>query len=141
MTTIILLFSMLMFQQVDPSEKETTTITVIVENLETDEGTVIVGLYSEETFMKANPEKSLTSKIENGKATITFENVKAGSYGITVFHDRNDNSRMDFDSMGMPLENYGISNNKFNPYGPPVWSDARFEVTEKPLDFNIRLTR
>lgn len=141
MTTVILLFSMLMFQQVDPSETETTTITVNVENLQTDEGTLIFGLYSEETFMKSKPEQSLTSKIVDGKATVIFENVKAGSYGITVFHDKNDNSKMDFDSSGIPLEDYGISNNKFNPYGPPVWSDARFEVQDEPMSFTIRLTR
>ncbi|UJH92023.1 DUF2141 domain-containing protein [Antarcticibacterium sp. 1MA-6-2] len=140
MTTVILFFSLLMFQQTTHLN-EATSITVVVENLQSSEGTLIVSLSSEETFMKAKPEYTLTSKISNGKATVTFENIGPGFYGITVVHDENDNSRMDFDSSGMPTENYGISNNKINPYGPPVWSDAKFEVNGQPLEFNIKLTR
>lgn len=139
--TLILFFSLLMFQQMNTSEEVTTSITVVVENLKSTDGTVLVALYSEETFMKAAPEKSISAKIVDGKATVTFEGVEKGIYGITVVHDKNGNNKMDFDNVGMPLEDYGISNNKFNPYGPPVWSDARFEVADEPLDLHISVTR
>ena len=34
---------------------------------------------------------------------------------------------MDFESNGIPKENYGVSNNQMNLYGPPLWEDAKFE--------------
>lgn len=141
MKTLITLLCMLLTQQFFAQEAKTTTITVVIENLKTDEGSVLGSLYSEETFLKSNPEYSAKSEVVEGKATLVFENVPEGIYGITAFHDQNGNQKMDFEPSGMPAENYGISNNKFNPYGPPVWSDARFEAAGETLDLNIRLTR
>ncbi|MDX1462028.1 MAG: DUF2141 domain-containing protein, partial [Marinirhabdus sp.] len=46
--------------------------------------------------------------------------------------------RMDFEANGMPKENYGVSNNVMN-FGPPQWSDAKFEVSTAPLNMEIRL--
>ena len=45
---------------------------------------------------------------------------------------------MDFDTNGMPLEMYGISNNVMS-YGPPQWSDAKFEVSSEPVSLTIRM--
>ncbi|MEM7187450.1 MAG: DUF2141 domain-containing protein [Bacteroidota bacterium] len=113
------------------------TITVTVP-VQTNEGSVLFGLYDEATFMKTMPLQGLESKIEDGKATITFTNVAPGTYGITVLHDRNGNKNMDFDANGMPLENYGVSNNTMS-YGPPQWGDAKFDVADEPIEMEIRL--
>jgi uncharacterized protein (DUF2141 family) len=44
---------------------------------------------------------------------------------------------MDFDTSGMPAESYGMSNNPLS-YGPPQYSDAKFELKSEDLSFNIR---
>ena len=101
------------------------------------EGTVLIGLHNETTFMKA-PLVGLESAILDGKAEVTFENIKPGFYGIMVLHDKNDNRQMDFDASGMPLEAYGTSNNVM-AFGPPQWHDAKFEVLEEPIEMEIRI--
>ena len=45
---------------------------------------------------------------------------------------------MDFDTNGMPLEMYGVSNNVMS-MGPPLWSDAKFEVADTPIELDIRM--
>lgn len=124
-------------QETDASSATGTTITVTVP-VQSSEGTVMFGLYDETTFMKTMPLQGLESEIEDGKATITFTNVAPGIYGITVLHDKNGNKNMDFDANGMPLENYGVSNNIMS-YGPPMWSDAKFEVSTEPIEMEIRM--
>ena len=119
----------------DQSEKG-TTITVTV-NLRGAGGHILIGLHTKETFMKGALQKG-KSEIKNGIATVTFNNVLPGTYGILVLHDKNDNNRMDFDQNGMPLEAYGTSNNVLS-YGPPQWEDAKFEVEETPLNIEIRI--
>lgn len=114
-----------------------TTITVTVPVQSTD-GKVVVGLYDEATFMKAPPLVGLNSAIEDGKATVTFTDVAPGLYAITLFHDKNDNNQMDFEPNGMPKEMYGVSNNIMS-YGPPQWSDAKFEVGADPIEMEIRM--
>ena len=100
-------------------------------------GHILFGLHNESTFMKA-PLESASSEIIDGKATITFNNVKPGTYGVMVVHDKNDNKRMDFEPNGMPTESYGMSNNSMS-YGPPQWNDAKFEVSNTPIEIEIRL--
>ena len=116
---------------------EGTTITVTVPVSSTD-GSIIAALYDENTFMKAAPLQGTESKIEDGKATLTFSNVAPGTYGITLFHDKNGNKIMDFEPNGMPKEMYGVSNNIMS-YGPPQWSDAKFEVASEPISLDIRM--
>jgi|TARA_R110002094_G_scaffold202532_1_gene173687 uncharacterized protein (DUF2141 family) len=116
---------------------EGTTITVTVPVSSAD-GTIIAALYDENTFMKAAPLQGVESKIENGVATLTFTNVASGSYGITLFHDKNGNKIMDFEANGMPKEMYGVSNNIMS-YGPPQWNDAKFEVASEPISMEIRM--
>ena len=111
-------------------------ITVTIQNIKNDKGSVLLGLHTEDTFMKGPGVKNLKSKIENGQVTVTFKNVEVGTYAIMVMHDENDNNRMDFEN-GMPLESYGMSNNPMS-YGPPQYQDAKFEVNDKDLSFNIR---
>ena len=116
---------------------EGTTITVTVPVSSAD-GTIIAALYDVNTFMKVAPLQGVESKIENGVATLTFTNVASGSYGITLFHDKNGNKIMDFEANGMPKEMYGVSNNIMS-YGPPQWNDAKFEVASEPISMEIRM--
>ena len=115
---------------------EGTTIKVTVP-MQNNEGNVLFGLYQETNFMQ-NPTIGLQSDIVDGKATVTFTNIKPGIYAISLFHDKNDNKRMDFDPNGMPIEMYGVSNNVMS-MGPPQWSEAKFEVLDTPLEMEIRL--
>ena len=113
----------------------TIKVTVAVPN---NEGNVVFGLFDENTFMKAAPLQGLESEIVDGKATIIFTNIAPGTYGITLFHDKNGNKVMDFEPNGMPIEMYGVSNNVMT-FGPPQWNDAKFEVAGEPLELDIRL--
>ncbi len=116
-----------------------TTVTVNVNNLSTDEGFLLIGIYTEKIFMKSNPKFTAKGIIENGSTTVIFEGIPSGTYAISGFHDLNGNSKMDFQPTGIPGEPYGISNNKVNPNGPPIWEDSKFEVSGVPIEMEIKL--
>lgn len=118
------------------SQEKTHNITVTIDNVSNDNGKVVLGLHTSDTFMKGKGIQNTEAKIENGKVTVTFKNVKPGNYAILALHDENENNRMDFEN-GMPIESYGMSNNPMT-YGPPQYSDAEFEVTTGDLDLKIR---
>jgi uncharacterized protein (DUF2141 family) len=142
MKTIIFLMLMFAFELAFSQEGETSNLIVVVENIKSREGEVLAGLYSKETFMKTEAEFGAKSgKIDNGKVILVFENVPAGTYGLSVLHDKNSNGRMDFEASGMPQEDYGISNNIVNPYGPPRWEDAKFELAAPEMELVVKLSR
>lgn len=113
------------------------TVTVTVENVLSDGGTLLAGLHTPDTFMKGAGLTNVNAPAVKGEVTLTFENVTPGEYAIMVMHDANDNKRMDMEANGMPKESYGMTGNAM-PMGPPSFVDAKFEVADKDLDFKIR---
>ncbi|MGB0880513.1 MAG: DUF2141 domain-containing protein, partial [Polaribacter sp.] len=77
------------------------------------------------------------AKIVDSVSTVTFENIEAGEYSIICYHDKNDNNKMDFQENGMPLEDYGASNNVMT-FGPPRYEDSKFMVTDKKVNLEIK---
>ena len=51
-------------------------------------------------------------KIEGASARCVFEDVTPGTYAVVVLHDENDNRQCDRNRLGIPLEGYGVSNNR-----------------------------
>jgi len=134
-TFSLLLTSFFATAQTTPEMKtEGTTITVTVP-VKSDKGSVFFALHNADTFMKQGIQ-DLESPVKDGKATVTFKNVAPGDYAVLLFHDANGNKQMDFEPNGMPSEMYGVSNNVMN-FGPPQWSDAKFEVETEPVSLDI----
>ena len=111
-------------------------ITVTVVNATTDNGKVSFALYDQITFMKT-PLKGASAKIIQGKSTVTFKNIAQGEYSVICFHDKNNNGKIDFNENGMPLEDYGASNNNMD-FGPPSFLDSKFTVIEEDVSLEIK---
>ncbi|AQS93378.1 hypothetical protein BXQ17_04445 [Polaribacter sp. BM10] len=112
------------------------TITATVVNVTSDSGKVGFALYDKSNF-RLKPIKASASKIIDGKSVVVFKDVIAGDYAIICYHDKNDNDKMDFKSNGMPLEDYGASNNVMS-FGPPNFEDSKFTVSDKDVSLEIK---
>jgi uncharacterized protein (DUF2141 family) len=115
---------------------QTKTITATVINATSDEGKVGFALYNKTTFMK-KPIATKEAKIKDGESTVTFENLESGEYAVICFHDKNSNGRMDFDSNGIPQEDFGASNNVMK-FAPPTYEDSKFLLTDKNVTLEIK---
>ncbi|WP_339649558.1 DUF2141 domain-containing protein [uncultured Salegentibacter sp.] len=109
-----------------------------VDNLASEEGKVYFALFNKVNFLKQAPVKREVSEIKDGVAAVTFSEIPPGTYAVTAYHDKNRNQRMDFESNGMPTEDYGVSNNQMNLYGPPTWEDAKFNFNGEKKELNLR---
>ncbi|MFT5762381.1 MAG: hypothetical protein ACI8WA_001509 [Polaribacter sp.] len=110
-------------------ENTTHTITVTISGMKSDKGDVFVALYnSEKDFLKKNFKGNI-AKVIDKKATVFFKNIEKGMYAISVFHDENDNKKMDTRIFGIPKEPIGTSNDAKGFMGPPKYKDAKFNVT------------
>lgn len=125
---------MMLSASITSTKKQSVTATLV--NVSTDSGKVSFALYDKANFMR-QPLQSKNGKIVNGKSTVTFENLAPGDYAIICFHDKNDNDAMDFEPNGMPMEDYGVTNNIMN-FGPPKYEDAKFTVSDEDLTFEIK---
>ena len=128
--TIILLFI------TNKITAQNNTITATVINVSSDAGKVGFALYNKNNF-RIKPVQGIDSEIVKGKSVGFFENIEAGEYAIICYHDKNNNDKMDFKSNGMPLEDYGASNNIMN-LGPPKFEDAKFTFIDENLYLEIK---
>lgn len=114
-------------------------IRVTVQNLDTDNGMVFLALYdTEENFLSTSIKGEKSTIIDN-KSTAVFKNVPVGTYAISIFHDENNNGKLDSNFMGIPKEDYGCSNDAKGFMGPPKWKDAKFHLNEENQSIIINL--
>ena len=124
--------------QLAHNPEQTFAIRVLVNQIRPETGTVYFAMYSSESdFTDRKAFQTRKASAAGGEVEVTFDDVPEGIYAITCYHDKNSNGKMDFSHNGMPEENYGSSNNVMN-FGPPRFSDAKFEVSGKDLTFEIK---
>ena len=114
-------------------------LTVVIDGIEEMKGHILLGIYDEENYMT----KFIDAKMEKADGeTVTFvcEDIASGEYAISVFHDENDNKKLDTGAFGIPKEKYGFSNNAKGKMGPPSFQDCMFKV-EEDTEIYITLTK
>ena len=60
-------------------------------------------------------------------ARIGFSGIVPGSYALSVIHDENRNGRLDT-FLGIPREGFGFSRNPVIRFGPPRFTQVRFDA-------------
>jgi len=88
-------------------------------------GVVRCGLFTEQGWLK-KPVQAAVGSITDGQAVCAFKDVPKGVYGISAFHDENNNGKLDTNFIGLPTEDYGASRDARGSFGPPSFSDAKF---------------
>lgn len=89
-------------------------------------GRVVCAVFTESGWLE-KPVQADRSKINGRSATCRFANLKPGVYGISAFHDENSNDKLDTNLIGIPTEDWCTSRNAKGVFGPPSFSDAKFD--------------
>jgi len=108
---------------------QSNKLIVNVTNFKNNQGKVMIGIYiGQENFMKKSVFRK-SSTIQDNSAKVVFENLPSGEYAISLYHDENENNKLDTGWFGIPNEGYGCSNNAKGMMGPPKYEDAKFQLT------------
>ena len=113
------------------------TLTIVLENVLNDQGDILAGLHTRQTFMKGAGINNYKGKATSGEHVFIFKNVQPGEYAVSVLHDLNSNAKMDFEVNGMPKEPYAMSGNDM-AMGPPVFGSCDFEVGAEDMELRLR---
>jgi len=109
------------------------SLEVTVKNIKEAKGEIRVGLFdNEKDFL----EKAVIGKIvkaSGAEVTVLFENVKPGDYGLSVFHDENENGELDSNFVGIPKEGFAFGNNAMGMFGPPSFDKALVHLKDEKV--------
>lgn len=114
------------------------TLTINVSGFKNNKGKILVGVYNKEGDFLKKVIYGKSGTIVDKKAQIVFENVPSGTYAVTLYHDENENNKLDTNIVGIPKESYGASNDAKGFMGPPKYNDAKFELKNNKI-INIKL--
>ena len=114
---------------------------VSVQDLKTNSGTVLIALYNSKKSFNNIQEvfREGRVKVNDLHANYSFDDLPAGEYAISLFHDVNNNEKLDKTSVGIPAEPFGFSNNANGSFGPPSFKKAKFTYTGNPKDIVIKV--
>ncbi|MBW4464470.1 MAG: DUF2141 domain-containing protein [Pegethrix bostrychoides GSE-TBD4-15B] len=117
-----------------PVSAEPSSITVNVTGVHSQSGSVMVCLWRQQdkdfpVCSSTAAMQYITAQSNNASATVTFQNVPAGEYAVSAFHDENQNGTLDRGFMGRPEEGIGFSNmTAQGGQGRPTFDKAKFTV-------------
>ena len=120
-----------------------TDLHIHIKGVETSRGVVQYGLYdSPDSFpgREGRIAKGEVRAVRDG-VKIVIKGLKPGYYAVAAFHDENLNDSFDQGLLGIPLENYGFSNDARGFFKAPDFKDARFRVTGRQTTISITLGR
>lgn len=115
---------------------DTHTLTLNITGIEEVKGTMMISLEQKEGD-KVAPVSRAANKVTGKTMTHVFPNLPAGDYSVMLWHDENDNKKMDSNFIGIPTEGYGASNNP-KVMRKPTFDETKFEVNaDTSIDVRI----
>ena len=133
------LFSILVWLFLISAKGQSQTLIVVVQGVKSDQGLLRMGLHEFLVRIVKTRWQSKGSKAKVGEVELVFEKVPPGTYAISVFHDANENGKLDSNFAGIPKEGFGFSNNAMGMFGPPSFGEAKFAFEgEKKIEITLK---
>ncbi len=112
------------------SPSATTTLTVHVQNVLPEGGTLRLGVYDAARYPDddSKPVASADVPAVPGETVITLHGIAPGTYAIQTFQDINSNNKMDTSWVGLPLEPFGFSRDAKPFLSKPGFDEVKFTV-------------
>jgi uncharacterized protein (DUF2141 family) len=116
-------------------------VVVKLSNLRNEKGVCRVCIFNSAAAFKGEEGTPVgCSTVSAKEPQAVFESLSAGTYAVFVFHDANNNNRMDKNFLGIPKEGYGASRNNLPFAAAPTFEGNKFAVaTKSTVTLNVRL--
>lgn len=123
--SIILLFE----YGVQPLQKHQLTLKVI--GIKEIKGELVIGIYNnQKDWLKKGKEFFKKKvKVTSMEETIVFNDIPAGEYAISMYHDENMDGKVNRSLLGIPQEGYGFSNEAKAIIKAPGFKKASFTIS------------
>jgi len=131
----------LSFFQPETSPAHSGTLAVTIDNIKVGNGKIMLALYNVEAdFLSTKTFRAIEQSVsEEGKITVLLTDLHHGTYAISLYHDENNNGKLDTNFIKIPKEPYGFSNDAKGVFGPPKYKDASFLFLKEKQELTISL--
>lgn len=103
------------------------------------QGSLLVAIYNSASSFRKDAVQQQKIAAVAGRITVKFSNLAPGDYAVALFHDTNDNGKLDSNLFGIPQEPYGFSRIDRALMGAPGWDDVKFTLPDQGSNLDISL--
>lgn len=118
------------------------TLTINFSGLRNSNGSVQIQFFdSQENFENEKPSytKRISKKeLKNSNLSITYTDIKPGTYGVAILDDENNNTKMDY-GLILPKEGFGFSDYYHSGMTQPKFKNFSFTLSKTSKVVNIKL--
>lgn len=110
-------------------------LTVEIPNAKEVKGEIQISVFNDpNSFLKEGKEfKIYRFKVTNLIDKYEINGLPRGNYALIVYHDKNNNQKMDRSFLGIPQEAYGFSKNFKPKLSGPDFKDCSIQLTQDRL--------
>ncbi len=112
------------------SASKNPTLRVEITGIKNTEGLIEIGLYNKASTFPSTTEQYKVQRVKviAPITTVIFKDIPIGVYGISIYHDKNEDKKCNLNWIGYPTEGFCFSNN-FKPFlSAPKFKDVQFVV-------------
>lgn len=124
------------------SNPAVASLTIDVSGVKERKGKLQVALYnSAKDFPETKPYRGEVLNITaDNKLQVIFKDLPPGNYAVAVYHDKNSNGKLDKNLLGIPVEDYGFSNDaRGTRLSAPSFDDTKLRVENQPVRLKIEV--
>ncbi len=116
-----------------------------ITGIRSKEGNIMIAIYNGEKHFLDDDRYvyGATKKAKDandGTLYVNFKGIKSGRYAVAIYHDENNNDKLDKNFFGIPKEGYGFSNNARGRFTAPKFKKAAFNMSDKSKAMTLYLS-
>lgn len=129
------------FAQVNDGSNDYGKLTIVITGFKNDNGNCRFAIDDSKIVYEREDTVFIGKvlSIINKQVIVVIDSLPYGEYAIRIFHDENENEKIDTNFLGIPTERYGYSNDASSWFGPPSWEKAKFIFNQPELILEIKV--
>lgn len=122
-----------------PEKEDVSEFKLYIEGINELKGEIRIAMFDSKEKYTKDPIHAIVLPVDSTTIIWTQEMLPFGEYAIAVYHDKNENGKIDTNFLGIPKEDYGFSNDARGRFGPASWQDSKFIVEDNFYSTSIKI--
>jgi uncharacterized protein (DUF2141 family) len=138
--TAFLIFISVNVQTEEPKKKG--MVKILITGFKNDEGVARVALFRGMQGFPNNTEYAYWKgvyDIQDNESRLNINHLEYGTYAVSVYHDENNNGKLDKKWKLIPSEGFGTSSNARKEKEGPSYDLSEFEINADSISIKIKL--
>ena len=114
-----------------------------IKNIESASGVLHIAVYDEGNFLQEEKELlKMTAIVQTQQdLRVAIPDLPFGTYAVAIYHDVNNNGKLDKNYLGIPAEPYAFSNNPKAKWRSPTFDETQIELSSQQKNLSVELKR